>query len=62
MTVQVKRSDYPDYMTYLDVICAPIGGVNSHVVWDAVEAEWVLEREVDTSTDDAALRPMPLPY
>ena len=47
MTVQVKRSDYPDYMTYLDAICEPIGGADSHIVWDEDEQEWALDREVD---------------
>jgi hypothetical protein len=26
MTVQIKRRDYPDYWSYLDAICEPIGG------------------------------------
>ncbi len=30
MTTQIHRSDHPDYMTYLDALCEPIGGVDSH--------------------------------
>jgi hypothetical protein len=53
MAVQIKRSDYPDYMSYLDAVAAPIGGVDSHVVWDEDEQEWVLEHD-DAPTDDDA--------
>lgn len=49
MTTQIRRSDYADYMTYLDAIFAPVGGVDSHVVWDEDEQEWVLEHEDDAS-------------
>lgn len=44
---QIRRSDYPDYMTYLDAIFAPVGGIDPHVVWDEDEQQWVLEHEVD---------------
>lgn len=47
MTVQIHRSDYPDYMTYLDAIFAPVGGGDSHVVWDEVEEAWMLEMQTD---------------
>jgi hypothetical protein len=53
MTIQIHRADQPGYMAYLDAICAPIGGVDSHVVWDEVEQEWVLENDVDPTDDDA---------
>jgi hypothetical protein len=26
MTTQIRRADYPDYMSYLDAIYEPIGG------------------------------------
>jgi hypothetical protein len=45
MTTQIRRSDYPDYMSYLDAICAPIGGADSHIVWDEDEEEWVIDPE-----------------
>ena len=29
MTVQIRRSDYPDYASYMDAVCEPIGGADS---------------------------------
>jgi hypothetical protein len=43
--MQIHRFDFPDYMSYLDAVCAPIGGVDSHVVWNEVESEWVFDQE-----------------
>ncbi|HZK73735.1 MAG TPA: hypothetical protein VFD88_07020 [Clostridia bacterium] len=51
MTTQIRRADYPDYWSYLDAICEPIGGADSHIVWDedeqiwALSPEWVAEQE-----------------
>ncbi|MFI5281845.1 MAG: hypothetical protein ACHQ0J_01790 [Candidatus Dormibacterales bacterium] len=57
---QIRRSEYPDYMSYLDAIAAPVGGVDSHVVWDEDEGEWVLDRDVDFNAPpgSAARRPL----
>lgn len=43
MTVQVRRSDYPDYMSYLDAVCEPIGGAMNPAVWDEDEQVFVLD-------------------
>ena len=45
MTAQSRRSDYPDYLSYLDAICEPIGGAMNPAVWDEDEQEWVLNPE-----------------
>ena len=29
MTVQIRRSDYPDYASYMDAIAEPIGGATT---------------------------------
>ena len=42
MSTQIRRSDYPDYMSYLDAICEPIGGEMNPAIWDEDEQEWVL--------------------
>jgi hypothetical protein len=41
VTIQIHRSDYPDYMSYLDAI----GGAMNPAVWDEDEQEWVLNPE-----------------
>jgi len=43
MTIRIRRADFPNYQSYLDAICAPIGGADSHIVWDEDEQEWVLD-------------------
>jgi hypothetical protein len=45
MTTQIRRVDYPDYASYIDAIAEPIGGADSHIVWDEDEQEWVLDPE-----------------
>jgi hypothetical protein len=64
VTTQIRRADYPDYMSYLDAIAAPVGGVDSHVVWDEVEEEWVLDQERGADRrrrDETRRRPAPPP-
>lgn len=56
MTVQIHRSDYPDYMSYLDAVCARIGGWGSHVVWDEDEQERVLDDKAAASTNEGRRR------
>jgi hypothetical protein len=57
MSVQIRRADFADYWSYLDAVAAPVGGCDSHVVWDEDEEEWVLEREDDDSTDGVSVIP-----
>ncbi len=45
MIRQIKRSDFPDYASYLDAIAEPIGGAMNPAVWDEDEQEWVLNPE-----------------
>ncbi len=52
VTIQIRRSDYPDYMSYLDATCEPIGGAMNPAVWDEDEQEWVLDDKAAASTDE----------
>jgi hypothetical protein len=31
---RIRRADYPDYASYMDVICEPIGGATNPAVWE----------------------------
>jgi hypothetical protein len=42
MTTQIRRSDYPDYASYMDAIAEPIGGAVNPAVWDEDEQVFVL--------------------
>ncbi len=62
MTIQIHRADYPDYWSYLDAVAEPVGGWDSHVVWDEDEQEWVLDHDVDLDQVlDPQYQPCPPP-
>jgi hypothetical protein len=42
---QIRRSDFPDYASYIDAICEPIGGPMNPAVWDEDEQVFVLNPE-----------------